>query len=124
MRTSKEIANLVKRVQKLPATLTALNDQVQAVEDRMRALKAAGLTYASGHWRAGKYFMLVYPQKNGVRPSPGYIGTDKQKILEAQQGIERAKEYDQLAQVARQLTRQVEEAKGALLDLERFLTLP
>jgi hypothetical protein len=123
MSTSKELANLLTRVQKLPAAITALDEQVRAVDERMRVLKKAGLIYAAGHWRAGKYFMLVHPQKNGVRPSPTYIGTDEKKILEAQQGIERAKEYDQLAQVAQKLARKASEARDALSQLERTLIL-
>lgn len=123
MNTSKELAALMARVQSLPTLITDLETQINAVDERMKVLKKAGLIYASGHWRAQKYFMLVYPQKDGVRPGPTYIGTDEKKIQEAQLGIERAKEYDQLTTVAQQLAHKVRDAKDALSQLERVLTI-
>ena len=123
MSTSKELASVLARVNKLPLTISKLDEQICAVDERMHALKKAGLIYATGHVRAGKYFMLVHPQKNGVRPKPTYVGTDAKKILEAKEAIERAKEYDKLAEVSKTLAAKVRDAKDALGQLERALTL-
>lgn len=123
MTIQKELTDLFARVQDLPARIKLIEDQINAVDARMTALKDAGLIYASGHWKAGKYFQLVYPQKDGVRPSPTYIGTDEKKILAAQQGMERAKEYDELARVAQHLAGKVTDARYKLRELEAVLTL-
>lgn len=119
---TKDIAALMARVQKLPAKIDAIEAQIHAVQERMQVLKKAGLIYASGHWRAKKYFTLIHPQKDGVRPNPTYIGTDENKIKDALQGIERAKEYDQLDKIANEQADVLSEASRALSSLESILT--
>lgn len=123
MSMSKNLAGLINRVEALPKLISDLEVQINAVAERMAVLKKDGLIYASGHWRQQKYFMLVYPQVDGERPSPTYIGTDPEKIQKAQLGMERAKEYDDLAKVAKSLEHKVYEAQIALTQLERALTL-
>jgi hypothetical protein len=120
---TKDIAALMTRVQKLPEKIDAIEAQIHGVQERMQALKKAGLIYASGHWRAQKYFTLIYPQKDGVRPSPTYIGTDETKIQEALQGIERAKEYDRLKKIALEQASILSEASLSLSELESILTI-
>jgi hypothetical protein len=119
---NKDIAALMARVQKLPEKIEAIEAQIQEIQQRMQVLKKAGLIYATGHWRAQKYFTLIYPQKDGVRPSPTYVGTDEAKIQQAIEGMERAKEYDSLEQICREKAVLLRDASMALASLERILS--
>jgi hypothetical protein len=79
----------------LPSLLQRQEDELREVQERMHALKAAGLIYAAEHWRNKKYFYLIYPQVGGQRKRQ-YVGTDPDRIAEARAGIQRGKDYDLL----------------------------
>lgn len=99
---------------KLPSLIAAHAVRVADLAAQMAKLKAAGLIYASFHWREGKYFYLVYPVKAGDKRKRDYIGTDKEKIKAAQAAMARAKAYDALAV-------QLGQYEGFLMDSRRVL---
>lgn len=120
-KNNKAVSLLMEQSKVLPDLIIQVSAQVDAVQERMKELEEAGLIYATGHWRASKYFMLVYPQKEGVRPSPTYIGTDEAKIQLAMEGIERAKEYESLAAIVRHQADSLLEAEHLMSGITRIL---
>jgi hypothetical protein len=120
---AKQISKLLARVKKLPAALAKINAEIKNVDKRMKALDKAGLIYAAMHWRKEKYLLLVYPMKNGERPTPTYIGTDEKKIQESKDGIARADEFERLKVKMRDLKNLISSAENALLSLESALML-
>jgi len=110
---------------KLPDLIELNAKEVQRLNDQMRALKKAGLVYASPHWRAKKYFYLIHPSTADGRIRE-YVGTDRDKIADAQAGIERAAQYDELRRQCdarlRELTRIERELLRAVAGLNEMVT--
>ena len=120
-KTTNYTADLLKLAGELPAKIAELEASIQAVDKRMAELKAAGLIYATEHWRkdaAGepKFLYLLYPSRAGEKLRRDYVGSDPAKVAEARAGIARAQEYDQLADQQRGLTGRVYHVSS---DLER-----
>lgn len=116
------MTQMKSKIAKAPRALAAIEGEIQDILTRMRTLKQAGLIYARTHVRSGRYTLLIYPMKDGVRPTPTYIGTDAAKIKAAEEAIARAEEYEELAEklekyrvrlaLALDAWRQVEQALG------------
>lgn len=87
----------------LPALITAQKAALQVNEQRMTALKIEGLIYANEHWRAGKYLYLIYPTEADGKRKREYIGCDPERIQAARDGMQRAKDYDQLSANTRRI---------------------
>jgi hypothetical protein len=103
---------------KLPAVIASQKEILAAKTREMQELKAAGLIYAKPHMRAGKYFYLIFPSRNGERERR-YVGADPKKIDEAKAAMRRAVEYDRLAAEVRGLEQRL--ARG-LDSLQSALT--
>ena len=86
-----------------------------------RQLKRAGLVYATEHWREGRYLYLVHPQHDGERKRE-YVGTDPKKIKAAQDAIARARDYDALAERARQIEATLYEGGQRLASAVDYLS--
>ena len=86
----------------LPGVIAKLDAELATAQKRMAQLKRDGLVYATEHWREGRYLYLVHPQHDGERKRE-YVGTDPKKIKAAQDAIARARDYDALAERARQI---------------------
>jgi len=119
-------AELIKMAGELPALIEALEADIVAIAGRMAELQAAGLIYATEHWRKGsnrepKYFYLLYPQKQGEPRKREYIGCDPARIAEARAGIVRAREFDALSTRLSGLNGRVRTVAGSLNDARRFL---
>ncbi len=99
----------------LPSVIDGYVSTLAEIHKNMQALKRAGLIYAGQHWRAGKYFYLIYPDKGAGRVRE-YIGIDAKKIAAAKAGVERAEKYDQLALQSRNLERRLCEGRRVLND--------
>lgn len=50
-----EITEVEKLVDRLPTLIAAQKTALATKQNEMETLKKAGLTYASEHWRSGKY---------------------------------------------------------------------
>lgn len=87
----------VATLQRIKAILDNLDMLAHNTEQEMAALKTAGVKYATPHYRAGRYLYLIHPQKDGERVRE-YIGADPEKITAALDAINRAHQYDQLAE--------------------------
>lgn len=114
MAKNKIIKELQTMGDKLPALIEAHSVRIDELAEQMAELDKAGLIYAAPHWREGKYFYLVYPVKSGDKRRRDYIGTDTQKIEDAQAAIARGKAYDVLAA-------QHKRYEGFLIDTRRVL---
>lgn len=92
----------------------------------MDELVRAGLIYATEYWRKGsdgnpKYFYLLYPQQPGEPRRREYVGCDTTRVEEARAGIQRAKEYDELAAHMAALAGRAQRVQGALHDACRYM---
>lgn len=103
-----EIAEVEKLADQLPVLIAAQKTALANKQNEMEVLKKAGLTYASEHWRSGKYLYLIYPSRDGQRERK-YIGADPAKIADAQASIRRANEYDRLAIEAARIERALQQ---------------
>lgn len=126
MAKKKETEELSRIVADLPKMIDALDKKIVAIVTRMDELKKAGLVYATEHWRRDnsgvpKYFYLLYPQQPGEKRRREYIGTDAAKIHAAQEGRQRAHEYDDLARDLRHLRGYVMRVSQDLGDAKRHL---
>ena len=105
----------------LPGVITKLDAELATAQKRMAQLKRAGLVYATEHWREGRYLYLVHPQHDGERKRE-YVGTDPKKIKAAQDAIARARDYDALAERARQIEATLYEGGQRLASAVDYLS--
>ncbi len=119
----KKLALLTNRILMIPSKIEALESELNRTYERMKELEKAGLIYGRVHWRGKKYMLIVSPMKNGERPNPTYIGSDPAKIKDAEEGILRAVEYDQLQDKAKAFSQTIDEATRALSRIELALSL-
>lgn len=122
-----QTAELMKLAGALPELIRALDAEIEKIAGRMAELDSAGLIYATEHWRKGsdgnpKYFYLLYPQQPGEPRRREYVGCDTVKIEDARAGIQRAKEYDELAAHMAALAGRVQRVQGALCDACRYMS--
>lgn len=104
MNTSKHhISKLSKMSTQLPELIASLDAATTDLAQRMAALKAQGLIYATEHWKDQKYMVLLYPIQPGQPRKREYVGKDPAKVEDAKAKIQRAKEYDALAAKAKRL---------------------
>jgi hypothetical protein len=87
----------------LPGLIESLEVERLELERQMAALETLGLIYANPHWRDQKYLTLLYPMQPGEPRRRDYVGKDPQKVEDALQAVQRAKDYDQLAARAKRL---------------------
>lgn len=104
----------------LPALIEGRRTTLAAKKAQMTELEKAGLTYASEHWREGKYMYLIYPTHDGQRPRK-YVGTDPQKVAAARAGIARAQEFDRLADETRKIEAGLQQGLFRLREAVAFL---
>lgn len=119
-------AEIFKLADGLAAKIAELEASIQAIDTHMAELQAAGLIYATEHWRKDgsgkpKFMYLLYPSRAGEKRRRDYIGSDDAKVAQARAGMERAKEFDRLANQQRQLIGRVysvgDDLKRAYLHL-------
>ena len=84
-------------------------------------LSAAHIQALLEHWREGRYLYLVHPQHDGERKRE-YVGTDPKKIKAAQDAIARARDYDALAERARQIEATVYDGGQRLASAVDYLS--
>jgi len=117
MSGTKQLRQLANSV---PRLIDKIDVELQDVSRRMKALERAGLIYASEHWREEKYLYLIYPMREGDRRRV-YIGADAERVAAARAGIERGREFDQLAKKRREIESCMNNASSALRDAVRSL---
>lgn len=118
----KQVASVAALAATLPDLIGKLRTELEDINGQMAALKRAGLIYASEHMKDGKYLVLVYPSKNGEARRRDYVGKKPQKIQEAREAIQRAREYDTLEREAQRVQSIVSQGHDALLNATRVLT--
>jgi len=125
----KTTASLQAVAFELPDLIAAAQVDIDSIAHRMEVLKRAGLVYASPFWRkdaAGveRYLYLLHPQIPGVKRRRDYVGCDPERIQEANAGIERAKEYEELKKQLQVHTTCIAHAHDGLANAVRYLKRP
>ncbi len=120
-KTMKVTASLSHVAGEFPSLIETLERQITQIAQNMDALKKAGLVYATPHWREGKYFYLLHPQKPGQKRNREYVGCDPQRIEAAKQAIARAKQYDEFGQELSKLQYRIEQVEEAFMRAKRAL---
>lgn len=115
-----EVSELALAAQRLPPAVGQLAAEMQRVQRRMAHLRRQGLIHASPHWREGRYLYLVHPAQ-GKHRRRQYIGADPEKVRDAQRGIERAREHDELAGRLQQLLDSISSVRRSVADALRTL---
>lgn len=85
------------KLEKLAAILSHMETINHNTRQEMQAMQKAGLKYATPHYRAERYLYLIHPQHNGERIRE-YVGADPAKISTALDAINRAHQFDRLAE--------------------------
>lgn len=85
------------KLEKLAAILSHMETINHNTRQEMQVLQKAGLKYATPHYRAERYLYLIHPQHNGERIRE-YVGADPAKIAAALDAINRAHQFDRLAE--------------------------
>jgi len=80
-----------------------IKDKIAADDQQLTKLKEQGLIYAGTWMKAGKYMYLIYPSDGFGYRKRKYVGADPEAIRRATQGIERAREYDNIKTKRRHL---------------------
>lgn len=106
----------------MPELIASLDAAGIELAERMSALKAQGLIYATEHWKDRKYMTLLYPIQAGEPRKRVYVGKDPVKVQEAKDQIQRAKDYDALAEKARRLDAALVEGLTRLQEATRVLS--
>jgi hypothetical protein len=105
----------------LPGCIAKLEASRAEIAGKMDALKGRGLIYATEHMKDGKYLTLLYPIQPGEPRRREYVGKDPQKMQEAREAIQRAKDYEALAAQAKRLDVVLYDGLGKLQDAARVL---
>ena len=116
MNTSKQyLSSLANAATRLPDLISSFDVATTGLNQQLIELKSKGLIYATEHWKDGKYMTLLYPIQPGKPRQRKYVGNDPAKVKEAQEQIQRAKEYEAIV-------RQVQRIDGTLAEALRQLT--
>ena len=113
--SKKYISSLNDAATRLPELIANVDAATAELTQRLAELKAQGLIYATEHWKDGKYMTLLYPIQPGQPRQRKYVGNDPAKVKEAQEQIQRAKDYDSI-------DRQLQCINGTLSEALRHLT--
>ena len=119
--TKNHIESLSAAAASLPDCIAKLDALKAEITEQMRSLKQRGLIYATEHMKDGKYLVLLYPIKAGEPRRREYVGKDPQKMQEAREAIQRAHDYDALADRAKRLDASIFEGLSKLQDAARTL---
>lgn len=88
------IARLTEIAAALPGVIAKMDAAKNDLAQRMASLEQLGLIYATVHMKDGKYATLLYPIQPGQPRRRKYVGRDPQKIMDAKDAIQRAKDYE------------------------------
>lgn len=116
------ISRLAEVVAALPGVIAKLDAAKNDLAQRMAALEQRGLIYATVHMKDGKYATLLYPIQPGQPRRRKYVGRDPQKIMDAKDAIQRAKDYDELAKQGERLDMVLAQGYRSLQEATRELT--
>lgn len=123
MNSSKQhISSLNTISTQLPALIAGLDLATTELAQRMHELEKEGLIYATEHWKDRKYMTLLYPIKPGEPRRREYVGNDETKVKDAQAKIQRAKDFDALAEQARRIDGALTEALRHLRNATQVLS--
>lgn len=106
----------------LPDLIGKLDTELKDIAAQMAALKKAGLIYANEHMKDGKYLVLLHPSQAGDKRVREYVGKDPQKIKEARDAIQRAKDYDELGRQSERLELVLAQGHRSLQEAARTLS--
>lgn len=119
--TQNHIQSLSAVAASLPGCIAKLDALRMEIAGKMGALKELGLIYATEHMKDGKYLVLLYPIQPGQPRRREYVGKDPQKMQEAREAMQRARDYDALEAQAKRLDTVLYEGLGKLQDAARVL---
>lgn len=119
--TKNHIQSLSAVAASLPGCIAKLDASRAEIAGKMGALKDLGLIYATEHMKDGKYLVLLYPIQPGQPRRREYVGKDPQKMQEAREAMQRARDYDALEAQAKRLDAVLYEGLGKLQDAARVL---
>jgi len=119
--TKNHIQSLSAVAASLPGCIAKLDASRAEIAGKMGALKDLGLIYATEHMKDGKYLVLLYPIQPGQPRRREYVGKDPQKMQEAREAMQRARDYDALEAQAKRLDALLYEGLGKLQDAARVL---
>lgn len=116
------IARLTEIAAALPGVIAKMDAAKNDLAQRMASLEQLGLIYATVHMKDGKYATLLYPIQPGQPRRRKYVGRDPQKIIDAKDAIQRAKDYDELAKQGERLDMVLAQGYRSLQEATRELT--
>jgi hypothetical protein len=116
------IARLTEIAAALPGVIAKMDAAKNDLAQRMASLEQLGLIYATVHMKDGKYATLLYPIQPGQPRRRKYVGRDPQKIMDAKDAIQRAKDYDELAKQGERLDMVLAQGYRSLQEATRELT--
>ena len=119
--TKNHIQSLSAVAASLPGCIAKLDASRAEIAGKMDALKRLGLIYATEHMKDGKYLVLLYPIQSGEPRRREYVGKDPQKMQDAREAMQRARDYDALEAQAKRLDAVLYEGLGKLQDAARVL---
>jgi hypothetical protein len=112
-------------VKQLLAKIQKTHDQRASVVKQLRkeqaALKKAGISYGSPHYKQGKYLRIVKPSKAGEKRGFDYIGADPEKQQAALDALERGRQYDELEEQAQAVQASMAALENSLSHVVREL---
>lgn len=119
--TKNHIQSLSAVAASLPGCIAKLDASRAEIAGKMGALKDLGLIYATEHMKDGKYLVLLYPIQPGQPRRREYVGKDPQKMQEAREAMQRARDYEALEAQAKRLDAVLYEGLGKLQEAARIL---
>lgn len=123
MNSSKQyISSLNDAATLLPGLIANIDVTTAELNQRLAELKAQGLIYATEHWKDGKYMTLLYPIKPGQPRQRKYVGNDPTKVKNAQEQIQRAKEFDLIDRQLQRINSTLSEALRHLSGVTHTLS--
>lgn len=122
---TKAEAGRMATVKQLLGKIQKTHDQrastVKHLRKEQAALKKAGISYGSPHYKQGKYLRIVKPSKAGEKRDFDYIGADPLKQQAALDALERGRQYDELGKQAEALQASMASLETALASVVREL---
>lgn len=118
------VYRLTVQIQALDVLVRTHVFQREQLAIKMVDLEQQGVVYAKPYFHHGKYLYLIHKMREGHRKRV-YIGSDRQRVSEAEAAIERGKEHQvigqQLHMVDRQLANLTEELDLFILNIKETL---
>jgi len=106
---------IIGKLRQIEQQIREKAERIAELEKKIRAIEALGTVNASLHYKAGRYLYLIHPTHESGDRVRQYVGTQPEKIKEAQESVNR---YHEAQELKRALIQHQQKISAAGYELE------